>query len=231
MNLVICLSRDPLHLVGLEALFGLLIWKAWLLSGNNYIWLVLFMQLLFNFYKQGSPYWCDWEGECRVYWWKSIAAASLSLCPVAVARCSYSAKYMLKSNCVYFCIWMDAGASRCKLSEGDSLAIITCISEPRMTEVSRWEQPSIICLASTVFTAWPQKQPSCLSLEGKHPTFCVFVDLRTCLLSGINRMQSQVGIDADCIQLWFGFGSYIQLHKLSQRQLNCPRFICVCAES
>lgn len=143
--------------------------------------------------------------------------------------CFYSARYILKSNCIYFCIWMDAGASRCKLCEGDSLAVITCISEPSMREASRWEQPSIICLASTVFTAWPQKQPSCLALEGKTPTFRVFVDLS--LLSRINVMQSQVGIDADCIQLWFGVWSYIQLHKLYQRQLNCPRFICVCAES
>lgn len=160
-----------------------------------------------------------------------IAAASLCLCPVAVACCFCSAKYMLKSNRMYFYIWIDAGASMCKLSEGHSLAIITCISEPRMREGSRWEQPAIICLASTVFKAWPQKQPSCLALEGKNPKFCVFVDLRMHLLSRINRMQSQVGIDADCIQLWFGFWSYIQLHKLYQRQLNCPRFICICAES
>lgn len=170
--------------------------------------------------------------EGGIYWWKScIAAASLCLCPVALPCCLCSAKYMLKSNGIYFYVWMDAGASRCKLNEGDSLAIITCISEPRMREASRWEQPYIICLASTVFTAWPQKQPSCLALEGKPPTFCVFIDLRTRLLSRINRMQSQVSIDADCIQLCFGFWSYIQLHKLYQRQLHCPRFICVCAES
>lgn len=150
------------------------------------------------------------EKECGGYTDESPAqqqpacASAQLLLPVVC-----TAKYMLKNNCIYFYIWMAAGASMCKLSEGDSPAIVTCISEPRMREGSRWEQPSIICLASTVFTAWPQKQLSCLALEGKPPKFCVFVDLRLCLLSRINRMQSQVGIDADCIQLWFGFWSYI----------------------
>lgn len=179
--LEICLSRDPLHLVGLEAQFDLLIWKAWLFSGNNYIWLVFFLQL-FNFLKQGSLYWCDWERKWGLNWWKSCtAAARLCLCPVAVACCFYNAKYMLKSNCICFFIWMDAGASRCRLSEGDSLAIITCISEPRMREASRWEQPSIICLASTVFTAWPQKQPSCMPGFGRKNPYilgvCWFKDM------------------------------------------------------
>lgn len=206
--------------------------ESWLLSGNSYLWLVFFMQVLFNFFKIRQSLLVGLRRNVGDILIKVlIAAASLCLCPVTVACCFYSAKYMLKSNCIYFYIWMDAGASMCKLSEGDSLAIITCISEPRMREGSRWEQPSIICLASTVFTAWPQKQPSCLALEGKTPKFCVFVDLRMHLLSRINRIQSQVGIDADCIQFWFGFWSYIQLHKLYQRQLNCPRFICVCAES
>lgn len=60
------------------------------------------------------------------------------LCSMIVASHFCSAEYILKNKCVsnIFEIWIKEGASRCKPSEGDSQAIITCISEPRMREAT-----------------------------------------------------------------------------------------------